>query len=341
MKHLDENGLLYFWTKIKAYFVKAEAGKGLSTNDFTTAEKNKLATVAQNANANLIESIKVNGTAQTITAKAVDIKVPTKVSELSNDADYQTGTQVTATVNAALTDYATTSEVENKLKSYVSTDKHTTDLSTKVDKVDGKGLSTNDFTTAEKNKLAGLSNYSLPTASAEQLGGVKVGSGLTINNGVLSATGEGTVADAVEWKNVLNKPTKVSAFENDAGYQTSAQVESAITAKGYQTATQVNSAITAKGYQTADQVNTAIAEAIADVTQFGYEVVKSLPATGTKGVIYLVSNSGTSPNIYDEYIYVDNKFEKIGTTEIDLSGYVKTTDLVAITNEEIDSIMAN
>ena len=65
-------------------------------------------------------------------------------------------------------------------------------LSTKVDKVAGKGLSTNDFTTAEKNKLAGIAAganaYSLPTASATVLGGIKVGNNLTISNGVLSGT---------------------------------------------------------------------------------------------------------------------------------------------------------
>lgn len=75
----------------------------------------------------------------------------------------------------------------------------------KVDKVDGKGLSTNDFTTAEKSKLEGLENYTLPAASADVLGGVKVGAGLAVNQGVLSATGGGT-ADAVDWSNVLNKP---------------------------------------------------------------------------------------------------------------------------------------
>lgn len=75
----------------------------------------------------------------------------------------------------------------------------------KVDKVEGKGLSTNDFTAAEKTKLEGLENYTLPAASADVLGGVKVGSGLTINQGVLSATGGGT-ADAVDWANVQNKP---------------------------------------------------------------------------------------------------------------------------------------
>lgn len=75
----------------------------------------------------------------------------------------------------------------------------------KVDKVDGKGLSTNDFTTAEKTKLDGLENYTLPAASADVLGGVKVGAGLAVNQGVLSATGGGT-ADSVDWSNVQNKP---------------------------------------------------------------------------------------------------------------------------------------
>lgn len=51
-KYLDDNGLLYLWQKIKNVFATAEAmngkvdkvtGKGLSTNDYTTAEKNKLA----------------------------------------------------------------------------------------------------------------------------------------------------------------------------------------------------------------------------------------------------------------------------------------------------------
>lgn len=67
-------------------------------------------------------------------------------------------------------------------------------LSTKVDKVAGKGLSTNDFTTDEKNKLAGIAAganaYSLPIASATVLGGIKVGNNLTISNGVLSGTAD-------------------------------------------------------------------------------------------------------------------------------------------------------
>lgn len=101
-------------------------------------------------------------------------------------------------------------------------------LAGKVDIEKGKGLSTNDYTTPEKNKLAGIAtnanNYTLPTASAEVLGGVKVGKGLAISDGVLSATGGGT-ADAVAWENVTGRPTKVSQFTNDVEFQTAAQVE--------------------------------------------------------------------------------------------------------------------
>lgn len=66
-------------------------------------------------------------------------------------------------------------------------------LANKVDKVTGKALSTNDFTTTLKNKLNGIAananNYTLPTASASVLGGIKVGNGLSMaNDGTLSAT---------------------------------------------------------------------------------------------------------------------------------------------------------
>ena len=95
--------------------------------------------------------------------KSVDkIKVPTKVSELSNDAGYLTQHQ-------DISNLATKSEVS-----------------------------------AVESKIPAA--YELPTASATTLGGVKVGSGLSITNGVLSATGGGGVADSVEWDKVQNKP---------------------------------------------------------------------------------------------------------------------------------------
>lgn len=77
-------------------------------------------------------------------------------------------------------------------------------LSEKVDKAEGKVLSSNDYTDEEKSKLGGLEKYTLPVAGTETLGGIMVGAGLAMSNGVLSVTGG--KADAVEWEDILNRP---------------------------------------------------------------------------------------------------------------------------------------
>ena len=101
--------------------------------------------------------------------------------------------------------------------------------------------------------------------------------------------------------------------------------------------------VTGYGYQDENDVNALIDAALADITGIDFQVVQALPATGTKGVIYLVGNSGSSGNIYDEYIWItgDNPhYEKIGSTDVDLSGYVQASEMHALTNAEIDTIFA-
>ena len=72
--------------------VDKEAGKGLSSNDYTNAEKEKLTNIEENAEVNIIESIKKNGVALEVEDKAVDIVVPTKTSELINDSGFLANT---------------------------------------------------------------------------------------------------------------------------------------------------------------------------------------------------------------------------------------------------------
>ena len=207
----------------------------------------------------------------------------------------------------------------------------------KVDKDGNKVLSDVNFTSAYETKLKGLENYTLPTASAETLGGIKVGAGLTISEqGTLSATGGGT-ADSVDWENVQDKPTTI------AGYGiTDAKINNKTITLGANTVTvptDNNQLTNGAGYQTASDVSSAISSAIGDITGIEYQIVDELPGTGEKGVIYLISNSGTGQNIYDEYIWTGTAFEKIGTTDVDLSNYWSKTDLVAIQNNEIDTIV--
>ena len=96
------------------------------------------------------------------------------------------------------------------------------------------------------------------------------------------------------------------------------------------------------GYQKAAEVQAAINEALSGITGIDFQIVSALPATGKKGTIYLRAHSHGTGDSYDEYIWLptSSKFEKIGNTDIDLSGYLKKTDMVAITNAEIDTITA-
>lgn len=91
-----------------------------------------------------------------------------------------------------------------------------------------------------------------------------------------------------------------------------------------------NQLINGAGYQTEDDVIDMINNAFANVSGIEYQVVTSLPAIGKAGTIYLISNSGSKPNIYDEYIYVNNSFEKIGTTEVDLTNYATKEELPTV-----------
>ena len=83
-------------------------------------------------------------------------------------------------------------------------------------------------------------------------------------------------------------------------------------------------------------LNEAIKSAVGKITSFEYKIVDSLPSTseGKKGVVYLVAHSGsTNQNSYDEYIFLpaegstEARYEKIGTTDIDLTPYAKKTEI--------------
>lgn len=95
------------------------------------------------------------------------------------------------------------------------------------------------------------------------------------------------------------------------------------------------------------EVDAKIASAVGKITSFEYKIVDSLPAVsdGKKGVVYLVAHSGgTNQNSYDEYIFLPAdgstaaRYEKIGTTDIDLTPYAKKTEIPTkvsqLTNDE-------
>ena len=181
-----------------------------------------------------------------------------------------------------------------------------TALGGKVDVESGKGLSTNDYTSEEKSKLSGIASG----AQANVIESVKV---------------NGTKVEPSSKAVDISVPTKVSQLTNDSGNQTKANVDSIVTGQGYQTQSQVQSLINS---------------VVGNITSIRYEKVTILPATGNNGVIYMVAHSNGTQDIYDEYIWIaDTKtFEKIGNTDIDLSGYVKSSGLTAISTNDLSTM---
>ena len=221
-------------------------------------------------------------------------------------------------------------------------------LGDKVDKVSGKGLSTNDLTASLKTAYDGAVTDvgALKKVGAEKNTVVTVkvnGTALTpdSNRAVdVAVPTDAAITSKIEGYGYQTAENVESAITGK-GYQTADQVNTAITGKGYQTASQVNSAITAKGYQTSAQVTSAINSALSGITGIDLKVVTALPTTGVKGTIYLIKHSHSdSGDIYDEYVWVeeDKKFEKIGNTDVDLSAYAKTADFTELSDTDLSTM---
>lgn len=178
-------------------------------------------------------------------------------------------------------------------------------LSGKVDKETGKGLSEANFTQAEKTKLANIAN----------------GAEVNVNADWNAVTGDAAI---------LNKPTNIV---QDPDY-----VHITVDSTMSDSSSNPIANETVKGY---------IDDAIGSVTGVQFQKVASyadLPQPGSNGVIYLVPIGGTGTNTYEEYIWINKGtdqapnygYEKIGTTDVDLSQYQLSAELIGLTNSDID-----
>lgn len=81
-------------------------------------------------------------------------------------------------------------------------------------------------------------------------------------------------------------------------------------------------------------------ELIDNLANLQIAVVDTLPATGESNIIYLIKKVGTGTDIHDEYVYVEGNWEKIGTTDVDLSNYYTKTQVDSI-KDTLDNKISN
>lgn len=184
-----------------------------------------------------------------------------------------------------------------------------------VQKESGKSLSTNDYTDEEKQKLSTLKTYNV--ATSEEAGLLS-----SANLNKINSIDEGAE------KNVITKIKRNGTLVNVSNKEVDITVP-----------TKYSELVNDKDLVSATQVKTLISEA----RHMKKEIVSTKPSTGEENVIYLVGPKGSGNNIYEEWLYINGQWEKIGDTDtkVDLSGYVKINDIKAITTEEINQVMGD
>lgn len=221
--------------------------------------------------------------------------------------------------------------------------------STFVAQQSGFGL----YPDADKTKLStvqeGANNFTLEPATSGKLGGVKIGTGLNVDDGTISV-------QQISYDSISGTPdlsgyqtaSQVEQIVTGKGYQTADEVTAIATGQGYQTASQVTAIVEGKGYQTANDVSGAISSAIADIDHLKRVVLgeeADLPVVGSADVntIYMKKKATTDneSDVYTEHMVINGKWEQIGDTTVDLSEYLKTADLASygyITADQIEAI---
>ncbi len=266
--------------KIKAWgegkFVAQESGKGLSTNDYTTAEKTKLRGIAEGAN----KYVHPSYTAQKSGLYKVTVDAAGHVSA------------TTAVAKADIT---------------------------------ALGIPAQDTT---------YSNMTAATASAAGKAGLVPAPAAGKQASFLRGDGSWVVPENTTYADATTSTHGLMSAADKTklnGVATGAQVNKIESVKVNGTALTIDSSkavnVDLTAYAKSADVTKEIASAVSGVTQIDYSVVEALPSTGKKGIIYLVANSDSGNNIYDEYIYINSKFEKLGSREMDLSSYAKKTDI--------------
>lgn len=178
-------------------------------NNFTTPLKDKLNGIATGAEVNIQSDWNVTDTASDAFIKNKP-SIPTKTSDLTNDSGFITSAALPTKTSDLTNDSGFITNQVNNLVNYY----------------DQTAINSMFNALSVPTKTSDLTNdsgflTSIPIASASTLGGVKIGNGINVAaDGTISAA----ISASLDWNDIVNKPTDVSYWTNDAGYITSADI---------------------------------------------------------------------------------------------------------------------
>lgn len=380
-KFLNFEGLNHFWSNLKTLLagkVDKVEGKGLSTNDYTTADMEKLAGIEAGANKTVVENVLTSDSAVNALSAAQGKELKAQIDainlgmedlgagdmlksvydvdgdgkvDVANDAEklggvaaseYALKSGVTTQVGDALseakayTDTLANGAVASNTAAIGAIKDGTTIDSFKdvEDALAGKQAAGDYATKAEAQGYANAKDTAIAEAKKAGTDAQAYAEGVA---GDLAT--EAQTARAAEQANATAAANAQSAADKAQGEVDA--LETVVDGKA-------DKATTLAGYGIADaytsaQTDSAIAAAIANADHLKRAIVDALPESEIdENTIYMVKEDpdNANSNLYVEYMYINGAWEKTGDTDVDLSDYMKIADMEAITNGEIDTMMA-
>lgn len=295
-KFLDNNGLLYLWSKIKEKFVAKETGKGLSTNDFTTELKNKLDGIAEGAQVNVKPDWSAGaGTASEILNKPT---IPSKTSDLQNDSGFITSTDIPEGAAASTT--------VPKMAGVAA-------VGTEMAFARGDHVHPSD--TSKADKATTLAGYGIKDAYTKS-----------------EIDGKGFLVDS-DIKNKADKATTLAGYGiKDAYTKTETYAKTEVYNKN-EVDGKLSSVYKPAGNTTFANLPTPSASNLGNVYNMSEAFTTDDRFLASEPTQYPIGTNVVVVQVDSSY-YFD-----VLAGFVDLSGYMEVSDMVAITNQEIDEIV--
>ena len=328
--------LNYFYQLIRDIFVLQETGKGLSTNDYTTDEKTAVAKIAD------IETDlegKVDGEVYDESGYVTGVsfkKGSYAISMGTNAGDPRISIKSDTTVNF---DLAQTKELtkwtvyDTGLALYGPEYSSALPVLTFAKTNDGVSIeATHDTGIIKGVPLTELTSKSYVDGYIEAVN----------RHNVKFVVPAGSNAAWIDYNYEVSGTNYRQYYYYDANSKT---LEYAVAD------TEADTTVVSASFPSTTKVQEMIAAELGDISGVDFVVVaanEELPETGVKGKFYLKDTGATGSNKYDEYVWVNHGtaeepeygYEKLGTMAVDLTGYIKESDIQFATKADIDAIFS-